>query len=86
MQTILTSLTNPRWVNLEQTAIDCEITTSQFGAEVLPFTASANDIEAHGPAIFADIVSGKYGEIAEYVPPVQNPVTLPTDEIPVEVL
>ena len=69
MQAQLTSLTNPRWINAEQTIIDCEITTSQFGDEILPFTASATDVEAHGRAIFADIVAGKYGPIAEYVPP-----------------
>jgi hypothetical protein len=77
MQAILTSLSNPRWANAEQTAIDCEITTSQFGDEVLPFTASANDCETHGRAIFADIVAGVYGEIAGYVPP-------PAEELPDE--
>lgn len=66
MQAILTSLSNPRWVNAEHTMIDCEITTSQLGEEVLPFTASPNDVEAHGRAIFADIVAGKYGPIAEF--------------------
>jgi hypothetical protein len=66
MQAILTSISNARWANAEQTAIDCEITTSQFGDEVLPFTASANDCEAHGRAIFADIVAGQYGPIAEF--------------------
>jgi hypothetical protein len=65
MQTLLTSLTNPRWANAERTMIDCEITTSQFGNEVLPFTASANDCEPHGRAIFANIVAGQYGPIAE---------------------
>ena len=69
MQATLTSLSNPRWANAEQTMIDCEITTSQFGDEVLPFTASENDVEAHGRAIFADIVAGNYGPIAAYVPP-----------------
>lgn len=69
MQTQLTSLANPVWANAEQTAIDCEITTSQFGEEKLPFTASQNDVEAHGRGIFADIVAGKYGPIGEYVPP-----------------
>lgn len=69
MQAVLTSLKNPRWANSEQTMIDCEITTSQFGDEILPFTASANDVEAHGRGIFADIVAGAYGPIAEYVPP-----------------
>jgi len=76
MQAILTSLVNPRWANAEQTLIDCEITTSQFGDEVLPFTADQNDVAVHGRAIFADLVAGKYGAIAEYVPPL--PVEEPT--------
>ena len=66
MQSTLTSLKNLRWANAEQTMIDCEITTSQFGDEVLPFTASATDCEAHGRAIFADLVAGKYGPISEF--------------------
>lgn len=69
MQATLTSLKNPRWANAEHSLIDCEITTSQFGDEVLPFTADPNDVEPHGRAIFADIVAGVYGQIAEYVPP-----------------
>lgn len=69
MQALLASVSNPRWANAEHTMIDCEITTSQFGDEVLPFAASPNDVEAHGRAIFADLVAGKYGPIAEYVPP-----------------
>jgi hypothetical protein len=68
MQSTLTSLSNPRWSNAEQTRIDCEITTSQFGEEVLPFTADKNDVEPHGRAIFSNLVAGKYGPIAEYVP------------------
>jgi hypothetical protein len=72
MHSTLTSLKNPRWANAENTMIDCEITTSQFGDEVLPFTASSTDVEAHGRAIFAAIVAGNYGEIAQYIPvPVQ---------------
>ena len=69
MQALLTSVSNPRWSNAEHTMIDCEITTSQFGDEVLPFTASPNDSEAHGRAIFTDLVAGVYGQIAEYVAP-----------------
>lgn len=69
MQAALTSLTNPVWGNAEHTFINCDITTSQFGSEVLPFTASPSDVEAHGRALFADIVAGTYGPIAEYVPP-----------------
>ena len=77
MQAILTSLTNPVWANLEHTAINCLITTSQFGTEILPFTANQNDVEAHGRAIFADLVAGKYGAIGEYASPpnLVQPVT-----------
>lgn len=77
MQSILTSVSNLRWSNMAHTTIDCQITTSQFGDEVLPFTASQDDVEAHGRAIFADIVAGKYGTIAEYIAPPEpvQPVT-----------
>lgn len=69
MQATLTSVTNPVWANAEHTAIDCLITTSQFGSEVLPFTADQNDVEAHGRGIFDDLVAGRYGEVAPYVAP-----------------
>lgn len=65
---VLQSLTNPRWADAEHTSIDCEITTSQFGNEVLPFTASPNDVEPHGRSIFAKLVAGDFGAIAEFVP------------------
>lgn len=89
MQATLKSVSNPRWANAEQTSIDCEIVTSQFGDEILPFTASQNDVEAHGRAIFADIVSGKYGPISAYIPPPPAPkitATPSSGDIPVEVL
>ncbi len=72
MQSVLTSLSNPRWSNFEQTSIDCEITTTQFGDEVLPFTASQNDVEQHGRDLFIRIASGEFGEIAPFVEP-KNP-------------
>lgn len=65
MQAILTSLKNPRWANVEKTVIKCEITTSQFGDEILPFAACLNDVEPHGRAIFQDIIDGKYGTIQD---------------------
>lgn len=69
MQTKLISLTFPRWSNAQHSAIDCIITTSQFADEPLPFTASQDDIEPHGRAIFQEITEGKYGPIAEYIEP-----------------
>jgi hypothetical protein len=82
MQAILTSVSNPRWVDEAHTMIDCEITTSQLGDEVLPFTASPNDPEAHGRAIFADLVAGKYGQIAEYIAPPETEA-MPEEQQPV---
>ncbi len=64
MKTLLTSVKNPRWVTEEKTLIDCIITSSQFGEEELPFTASPSDPEAHGRQIFDDLIAGKYGPIA----------------------
>lgn len=83
MKSQLTFVANPRWSNEEKTTIDCEITTSQFGDEVLPFTASQNDVEAHGRAIFADLFAGIYGTIAEYVPPIEpvQPITQGTQTL-----
>ena len=69
--------------------IDCKITTSQFGDEVLPFTASQNDVEEHGRIVFDDIVKGVYGEIGAYVPPpepVKVTATSSSGEIPQSVL
>jgi hypothetical protein len=81
MQTILTSVFNPVWANAERTAIDCRITTLQFGDEILPFTAAEKDIEPHGRAIFAALVAGDYGPIAEYVAPLE-PVMLAQEQQP----
>lgn len=90
MQSTLTSIFNLQWANAEKTMIDCNITTSQFGDEVLPFTASKNDCEAHGRAIFTDAAAGVYGNIAEYVPPkpesIEVTATPSSGEIPVDVL
>ena len=67
MQATLTSLTNPVWSNAAHTTIDCFITTSQLGDEVLPFTASIDDVEPHGRAIFMSIANGTYGPIGEQI-------------------
>ena len=82
MQAVLTSLKNPVWNDAEHTSIDCIVTTSQFGDEELPFTASSNDVEPHGRAIFAALVAGNHGLIAEYIAPVV-PQNSSSSEIPV---
>ena len=67
MQSILTSVSNCKWANKDRTAIDCEITTSQFGDEVLSFTAYKYDVELHGRIVFAEIESGIYGQILPFI-------------------
>jgi hypothetical protein len=72
MTSTLTSLKNPRWANAEHSVIVCDITTTQFGDEVLPFAANPEDPAPHGRAIFADLVAGTYGPIAEYIAPPED--------------
>ena len=69
MKVKITSVANPVWADEEKTLIDCQITISEFGSEVMPFTATANDVEEHGRVLFAELVNGKYGVIANYIPP-----------------
>lgn len=46
--------------------IDAEINHPTFGW--IPFTASPNDIEDHGRAIYQACVNGQFGHIAPYIP------------------
>lgn len=65
------TITSPQWANAEQTAIDCMVTFDHIG-EPVPFTANAQDTEQHGRDIFTRAAAGEFGEVAEYVPPVQS--------------
>jgi len=75
---IIESVTDPSWDNAEHTLITCTVKFGHFD-DAMPFTASVYDVEAHGRAIYADLVAGRYGEIAEYIappaPPPPPPVT-----------
>lgn len=55
----------PRWANAAHTAIDMTITHSEYGD--IPFTASANDNEPHGVALFNEASLGLLGAVAPYV-------------------
>jgi ribosomal protein L31 len=57
---------NPVWADAEHTMIDLTIKWD-IASQEHPFTASQNDVEAHGRAIFAAAVAGKFGAVAEYV-------------------
>lgn len=67
MQALLTSVSAPRWADKEHTAIDCVITTSQLGNELLPFTARIDDVEEHGRALFQQLSNGVFGPVSDYL-------------------
>lgn len=60
---------NPVWANAEHTMINVEVNFNHLPEEMVWFTASPDDCTAHGPELFAACVAGKFGQIAEYVPP-----------------
>lgn len=68
---------NPVWANAEHTMIDLIIKWVNINRE-LPFTASMNDVEEHGKALFEVAVTGQFGKVAEYVPTHQS--TTPVSE------
>ena len=74
---IITSVSEPTWSDETHTLINCWITTQRFGDIRLPFTASPDDFEQHGRDLFADIIKGIHGPIAEYVPPPREEATQP---------
>lgn len=75
---IIENVKNPQWANAEHTIIDVVVKFGHFTDEV-PFTASENDIEQHGRAIFAAAKAGEFGEVAEFIAP-PEPEQLPLDQ------
>lgn len=74
-----TQIKNPKWINAEHTLIDCEVNFNHLPEEFVPFTADPNDIYPYCKEIFDRCVSGEFGPVAEYVPPVEP--TQPTPEV-----
>ena len=67
---------NPVYATEDGLHINCMVKFSTVDVD-LPFTASKNDIEPHGVAIYDAIVAGAAGPIGEYVPP-------PAPSVPVQ--
>lgn len=59
--------TKPKWVNAEKTMIECVLKHPVFGP--IPFTASPNDVEDQGRELFARIVAGDFGPVADFNEP-----------------
>ena len=66
----LVSASNPFFSNEAQTTIDFLVVFEQYPNEVMPFTASPDDVEPHGREIYARAVAGEFGVVAPYVAPV----------------
>jgi hypothetical protein len=62
------SITNPVFATADGTAIDCVLQVDAF-PDPVPFTASVNDVEAHGRKIYVDLIACVYGDIAAYAEP-----------------
>jgi hypothetical protein len=69
--------TDPKWADAAHTAINCQVTFAKFG-KPLEFIAMANDSENHGQSLYANLVAGKYGPIADYVAPASPKALTPS--------
>lgn len=67
----IVSARGAQWANAEHTEITLFVTFDTVGE--VHFGASADDPERHGAELFSNAVAGRYGPIAEYIPPVQTP-------------
>lgn len=65
-------VTNPVYANAEGTLINVNVFFDHLG-EVVPFTASPDDVEEHCREIYAKAVNGDYGVIGDYVTVVLPP-------------
>lgn len=59
---------NLKWVDAEKTKIDCLVKFEHISEEI-PFTIDPNDLYKHSFDLWENANAGKYGTIAEYVPP-----------------
>ena len=59
------SVTIPVYSKADNSTIDCTVTFDS--GEVYPYTAASFDNMTYGIQLWADLNSGKYGDIAAYV-------------------
>lgn len=69
------TVSNPIFSNPETTMINVDVDFDHLGApgETVPFTAAANDTEAHGREIYERAINGEFGPVAPYVAPIEVP-------------
>jgi hypothetical protein len=59
------SVSNPVWTDAGHSMIAVQIVFPSISPSPLKFVASPNDVMDYGRAIYADLIAGKYGAIAE---------------------
>lgn len=63
------SITKQVWYDAAHTMITVDIVFPSLGASPVVFVASPKDGMEYGREIYADLIAGKYGAIAEYTGP-----------------
>ena len=70
-----TDVKHPGWADSEKKGINCSVKFTWVD-NYLPFTASLSDCQEYGKKIYKECVAGKWGVIADYVPPAIDWTTL----------
>jgi hypothetical protein len=65
------TISNPIWVNQENTIINCTLTEKTTGQQ-FEFSANPLDSEAYGRQLYEDCINGVYGPIDPYQPTANN--------------
>lgn len=60
------NVANPKWADAEHTTIVVDVIFESLGEMPVKFNASPLDVMDYGREIYADLVEGKYGPIAEH--------------------
>lgn len=69
-----TAVTDLQYATADKAAINATVTFTDLGA--LPYTLMASDTTPHAAEIYAAVIAGTYGPIADYAPPIYT-----TDEL-----
>lgn len=59
------SIANPVWTDAAHKMITIDVVFPALGDTPVKFNASADDVMAHGRAIYAELIAGTHGVIAE---------------------
>lgn len=59
-------VSNPVWFDAAHTMVTVDVVFESLGEGAVKFNASPDDVMDYGREIYADLVAGKYGPIAEH--------------------